>query len=509
MFLVNILLFVLVLSLVIFIHELGHFIMAKRAGILCHEFAIGMGPIVYSKKKGETLYSIRAIPLGGFVSMAGEEINDEIVKVGQTVKLDRNDAGKIINIVLNVDDERYQHLEEETVHFVDLQGKDGSALMINHSEVDQQAYYVFKDKTLQVAPYERSFESKTILERFLAIVAGPFMNFVLAFILFVIIALIVGFPVTESSELGTVSPTMPAGEVLEVGDEIIAVNGQVVSNWDDFQSLMRASEGLRNIEITVVRDGETITETLNPRIFIYSIGINSHPETIDELRIGEVVEGTLAYQAGMRGNDEIIAVNGQSVENWREFIAIMRANTEGNTMTFEVVRGSETLNFEIRPYDEALLNTQGVGIVESLIGVSPTTQRNILASFGSGFTGLRGASTMIFDTLNLLFRSDRVGVGDLAGPIGIYSITSQAVAQGFVTLLNWIALLSVNLGIINLLPIPALDGGRIVFLGYEAITRRKVNKRVENTLHFVMFILLMGLFVFVAYNDILRLFNIR
>ena len=508
MVLLNILLFVLVLSLVIFIHELGHFIMAKRAGILCHEFAIGMGPIVYSKKKGETLYSIRAIPLGGFVSMAGEELNDEMVKIGQTVKLDRDENGKIINIVLNTSDPNYAHLEEEVVTFVDLQGKDDGDLMVNHSIVDEKAYYIFKDKKLQVAPYNRSFESKSLLQRFLAIVAGPVMNFILAFIIFVIIALIVGFPVLDSNELGGVSDTMPAGEILEVGDQITAVNGVNVDTWEDFTDQMRLNEGLRDIELTVERDGAILTYTINPRIFIYSIGINSHPDTINEVKIGEVVEGTLAHEAGLKGNDVILGVNNQPVNNWRELITIMRANTEGRSMTFEILRNDEVLTFDIRPYDEALLETQGVNIVDSVIGVNPTTEPNALASFGSGLTGVKNAGTMVFDTLDLLFRSDRVGVGDLAGPIGIYSITSQAASQGFVTLLNWVALLSVNLGIINLLPIPALDGGRIVFLGYEAITRRKVNKRVENTLHFIMFILLMGLFVFVAYNDILRLFNL-
>jgi regulator of sigma E protease len=114
---------------------------------------------------------------------------------------------------------------------------------------------------------------------------------------------------------------------------------------------------------------------------------------------------------------------------------------------------------------------------------------------------------MIFDTLGLLF-SNTVGVSDLSGPVGIYTITSNALSQGLVTFINWTALLSVNLGILNLLPIPALDGGRLVFLGYEGITKRKVNRTVENYLHAAMFILLIGFFFYITYHDILRLFNI-
>ena len=116
---------------------------------------------------------------------------------------------------------------------------------------------------------------------------------------------------------------------------------------------------------------------------------------------------------------------------------------------------------------------------------------------------------MIFNTIGLLFSNENVGVGDLAGPVGIYSITSTALSGGIFTLLGWVGLLSVNLGVINLLPIPALDGGRLVFLGYEAITTRKPNKRIENTLHYAMYLMLLGLFVYITFNDILRLFNLK
>ena len=122
-------------------------------------------------------------------------------------------------------------------------------------------------------------------------------------------------------------------------------------------------------------------------------------------------------------------------------------------------------------------------------------------------------SKMIYTTLELLFDNSGagagIGVSNLAGPLGIYQITSAALSNGFISLLGWVGLLSVNLGIINLLPIPALDGGRIVFLGYEAITRRKPNRKFENSLNYVVFLLLMGFFIFVTYNDILRLFNIN
>jgi regulator of sigma E protease len=185
----------------------------------------------------------------------------------------------------------------------------------------------------------------------------------------------------------------------------------------------------------------------------------------------------------------------------------LEANQTGQLMTFTVLRNNLERTLEIRPYEKAILDTQSVPAVDVFIGVSPPTEFRFFESFRSGALSVVGASRLIFDTLSLLFNSSQVGVGDLAGPIGIFTLTSDALAQGFVVFLNWIGLLSVNLGILNLLPVPALDGGRLVFLAYEGVTRRKVNPRIENYLHLMMFFLLIGFFIFIAFNDILRLFN--
>ena len=191
--------------------------------------------------------------------------------------------------------------------------------------------------------------------------------------------------------------------------------------------------------------------------------------------------------------------------SWQDVTLIMQEEASSRTFTLE--RDGTPFEVTIEPFEQDLLSAQGVSAVESIIGVSPTSEFRFLPSFSQGALSVLGAGTMIFDTLRLLINSSQVGVGDLAGPIGIFTITSQARAQGLVVLLNWVGLLSVNLGILNLLPIPALDGGRIVFIGYEALTRRKVNKRFENLLHLMMLFLLLSLFVFVAFNDVIRLFN--
>ena len=501
MFFVNLIGFIFVLGLVILIHELGHFLLAKRAGILCHEFALGMGPIIYSKKIGETRYSIRAFPIGGYVSMAGEEVQSSLVKPGDFV-------------ILTFEEDVITHIHKVSEHTdgavqvdqVNLTGDD-KALSINHMPVDSRALVQIKNSEIQIAPSNRSFGSKTLLERFLTIFAGPFMNFVLAYVIFVVISFIVGFSVLDQAEIGTLNPNLPAASVLEVGDVILGVNDRDVTTWDDFTSYIREDKSVREINLDVLRDNETFTATITPRLFFYSVGFNSDPSTTEEVIIGPVVENTLAFQAGFLEGDEIIRINQQTIPDWRTLIELIEANQTGQLMTFTVLRNQEEKTLEIRPYEQAVLETQSVPAVDVFIGVSPPTEFRFWPSFQQGALGVLGASRLIFDTIGLLFNSSQVGVGDLAGPIGIFTLTSDALAQGAVVFLNWIGLLSVNLGILNLLPIPALDGGRLVFLGYEGITRKKVNPQVENYLHMIMFFLLIGFFVFIAFNDILRLFN--
>ncbi|MDE7161544.1 MAG: site-2 protease family protein, partial [Anaeroplasmataceae bacterium] len=185
---VSILAFILILGVIIIIHEGGHFFFARKAGILCHEFSIGMGPAVYKKKFGETTFCIRAIPIGGYVSMAGEEVTSDLVKVGNQIGLNLLD-GKVSEIITEEDIDAFVRGE---VTSVDLYGLDGNPLFITindgfqeqYYEVMRDAFYVMKkNERMQITPYDRSFESKTILQRFLTLFAGPLMNFLLAIVL--------------------------------------------------------------------------------------------------------------------------------------------------------------------------------------------------------------------------------------------------------------------------------------------------------------------------------------
>lgn len=513
MVIVNILVFIFILGLVILIHEFGHFIMAKRANILCHEFSIGMGPILWSKRKGETLYCIRAIPVGGYVMMAGEEVDQEMIKVGQEVRVKLDDFGQVVKIIINTKDERYQDLDLITIERKDLIGKNNEALYINDYLVKRDAFFVLKDRELQISPDERNFGSKTKMERFLSIVAGPVMNFVLAYVIFLILNLVVGFPLLDDSTIGATAPSSPAQEVLVEGDKILEIEGVEVSNWNDVRNELDRNLANRDIDLLVLRDGQELELGVQPTLYFYSVGFHSQDNAMDNLIIGEVDSETLAGKAGFIENDELISVDGVVLSDWSDLIQYFADNETKTTMTFVVEREvdgvTETVTVNTDVYNKDLIESQGVNVVNSSVGISPLYEFRLGRSFVAGFDNLGESAGMIFTTIGLLFNNDQVGVGDLAGPVGIYEITSRALSQGFLSFMSWTALLSVNLGVINLLPIPALDGGRLVFLGYEAVSNRKPNPKVENTLHYVMYLLLMGLFVFITYNDILRLFNIR
>ena len=505
----SIIVFVFVLGLVIVIHELGHFIMAKRANILCHEFSLGMGPILWSKRVGETLYAVRAIPIGGYVMMAGEEVEDEVVKVGKDVRLVFDDFNNVEKIILDHENEEYEKYEKVTVTHIDLKGENNEPLFINDYIVKRNAFYVFKNRELQIAPFERSFESKTKTERFLAIFAGPFMNFVLAIFVFIFINLFIGFPVMDNTVLGSIGEGLPSFGVLEEGDEIVTIDGVLVNDWDDISNQLDVNVADRLIEFEVIRDGTSKTVEVTPIIIFYSLGFRSDDNVVDLLIIDDVHEDSIASDAGFVGGDEILTVDGNAVNNWIDITDLVSDNIYGELMTFTVLRNGNVETLTIEPHDIEILEYSGVLPVESYIGISPEYDFDLFRSFTYSFTNTKDSAMMIFNTLGLLFGNENVGVSDLAGPVGIYTITSSALSGGLFSLLGWVALLSVNLGVINLLPIPALDGGRLVFLGYEAITTKKANKRIENTLHYAMYLMLLGLFVYITFNDILRLFNLK
>ncbi|URN93444.1 MAG: RIP metalloprotease RseP [Candidatus Pristimantibacillus lignocellulolyticus] len=412
----TVLLTVLVFFVIVTIHEWGHYYFAKRAGILVREFAIGFGPKLFSFKRGETKFTLRLVPAGGYVRMAGEDPEIVEVQTGQTIAVRLKD-GVVHRIYLDRLDERSEAIRGEVLS-VDLERQlhidldiDGE---VEKYSIHPQALVIARGNETQIAPIDRHFSSKTVGKRAMAIFAGPMMNFILAFVLFLVYVQMAG--IKDSILVGDIpiqeSPAAKAN--LHVGDKIISVNGEVIGA--DFSKMI-----------------------------------------------------------------DIIAVN------------------SNKPLDIQIERDGVAQNIQVTPLpDEA---------GDGKIGVIPsygTRSAGFSETFTEAGTIMKDMTVMIFDGLKMLVTL-QFDLDDLGGPVRTAEFTAEVAQQGIVQLTSWTAVLSLYLGIFNLLPVPALDGSRLLFIGLEAIRRKPINPNKEAFVHFIGFAMLMLLMLVVTYNDILRL----
>ena len=324
---------VIIFCLLITVHEFGHFIVAKACGVKVNEFAVGMGPAIFRKQKGETLYAVRLLPIGGYCAMEGEDEDSED---------------------------------------------------------------------------ERAFNNKPAWKRACVLAAGSFMNLLTCVVLLIIIAFWSGQPTTTIESVETGSPAYEAG--IEAGDEIISVDGKPVDEWNDVLTLVGGSDA-DTAEIGIMRDGKEMTVTSG---LIYS--------------------------------------------------------------------------------DDA---------ARKQIGVRAGSEHALLPSVVSGVKSTGDMTVMMVDILQKLFTGE-VSAKELSGPVGIVYVVNDTAKAGVIYVIYLAALLSLNLAIMNMLPFPALDGGRLLFLAIRKITGRRVTDEMEGKVHFVGIVLLMGLMLYVTWNDIVR-----
>lgn len=520
MVLLNLIVFILVLGVIILVHEFGHFYFAKKAKILCHEFAIGMGPVLFQKRKGETAYSIRAIPIGGFVSMAGEAVSDALIKKEQVIGLKLNQQGQAIEINL------VDSLVSDVVGIVksyDLYGNDFDPLYIEldvkgeikqYSVVRDALYRLSAKREMWITPAEKSFESKTLWQRFLVIFAGPFMNFILAFVLFLVVGFFVLKPNLDSSEISVVGSGTPANTSgLLPGDVITSINNQPINSWDDLSRIMKDNPSV-HLSLSYIRQGITYNEPLvTVAVVIQSAGITNVSEdgTIysTETVIGRAT-GRASAGGGLKSGDLIThleqGTTKVAVNHWDDIISFFKEHNSGKVTATYINQDNEVKTHTYDLISERALGKLGYQPIVFQIGISPTANFDLGYTLAYPFKSIASNVKQVLNTLGLLFdQKENLGVGDLSGPVGIFSLVSQTTSQGLLSILGFTAFLSINIGLLNLMPIPALDGGRLVFLGIEAITRKPLNRKIENTVNNLMFFLLIGLFIFVTYNDILRL----
>lgn len=419
----------LIFSLVVLFHELGHFLLAKRAGVTVVEFSLGMGPRIVSTVWGDTRYSVKAFPLGGSCVMQDE----------------------------------------------DGEG-DG----------------------------EGSFNNASVWSKISIVAAGPVFNFILAYILAVIIVAGVGYDPAQVMEVEEGSPVAQAG--LQEGDVITSFQGYQIDLGKDlyaynFLEPVRSGEP---VTLTYKRDGKEREITFQPEDYVrYLMGVTFRENSLE---VGALEPGYPAQQAGIRQGDLITGINGTvfgSVEDYRAYIQEHPLTQEAVTVTY-VRDGLE--------YESELL---------------PQESRTPLLGFGynvgcvktEGFQIFRCAALeikyMVRTTMMGLKQlvTGELGLDSLSGPVGVVDVIgdtyeaskSEGMWMVLMNMLNMALLLSANLGVMNLLPIPALDGGRLVFLLVEAVRRKPVNRQIESAVHFTGLMLLMLLMVIVMYKDIMKI----
>ncbi|MGX1193910.1 RIP metalloprotease RseP [Metabacillus sp. SLBN-84] len=417
----TVLAFVVIFGALVFFHELGHLVLAKRAGILCREFAIGFGPKIFSFTKNETVYTIRLLPLGGFVRMAGEDPEMIEVKPGYNVGLLFNKQDQVEKIILN-NKEKYPRARVIEVEQADLehkmfisgyeQGEEDEVL--KHFDVSERSFFIVDGSEVQIAPFNRQFGSKTLGQRTAAIIAGPLMNFILAFVLLFSLGFIQGAPINEPV-------------------------------------------------------------------------------------LGKLTEDGSAAESGLKEGDEITAIEGKVMSSWKQVVSVIQSNPE-QELTFSVNRGGQDLEIEVIP-EASKVGEETIG----RIGAYNPVEKSFIGSLTYGVTETFNWTKEIVLGLGKLI-TGQFSIDMLSGPVGIYDMTDQVAKTGVINLMSWAAILSINLGIVNLLPIPALDGGRLLFFLVEALRGKPIDRQKEGVVHFIGFALLMLLMLVVTWNDIQRFF---
>lgn len=543
MIVLNIIAFIFAIGIIILIHEAGHFYCAKKAGILCHEFSIGMGPVLWQKRKGETMISIRAIPIGGYVAMADSTVEQILINEGETIGINLED-GSVKELVLD------QNLDADfrgVVKHIELLGVHGEGLEVT-LEIDgeDKTYPILRDAFLvsspkdrmQITPYDRSFDSKKISQRFITISAGVIMNFVLSIVLYLIISFVTGVP-ANTNIVGSVGEAYPSAKFLSSGDIIKEVNGKEVTDWNSLGVIMEdvAMEGKTTITLKYIHDG-VLKEENNCGVYLVLNSFGLSNMQIDE-NASSYDKGAQVGNLGLKygtgkdkatpSDDETVLKNGDYItairihgnsewtviNDWSDLISNLNAYTDVISIDYKFYSQDKKKEIDsqtpIYSYSDALLSGQDIIKLKAYIGISPEYHFDFWGCTKAGFKQFGESSLVIFSTLKELIAPSanirEVGLSDLSGVVGIFNLVSRTLSSGFLAYLSLIALLSVNIGIMNFLPIPALDGGRAVFLIYETITHKKPNKKFETLLNNIVFILLLILFVFVTYNDILRLFK--
>jgi regulator of sigma E protease len=442
----TILYFIIAIGILIMVHELGHFFIARRSGIRVEKFSIGFGPKLASFKRGETEYIVAPVPLGGYVKMTGED-----------------------------------------------PAEDGALTD------------------------ERSFAQKSVWTRIKVVAAGPLMNVILAFIFMPIVFMMGRMEPAYLTEVPVVigvekdSPAKAAG--LEKGDVITGIDGRHVTTWDEVQKTIIISVG-RELDIDFQRNGAQkgarVKVATMPELKAGYIGIEPIFFIGNSTLIDSVAKDGPAGKAGILAKDKVVAIGGSPVETWTEMSKMIHV-LDGRPVLITVERGGKRYDFDIQPEYNKEAKRWVIGVVKGLRSADlPMVERKygLFDAVKSGFNECVNLIGLTFEVLKRLF-TGQLSYKSLGGPIQIAQASAAAARYGMAEFLYFMAFLSIQLGILNLLPIPVLDGGHILFCGIEGVSRRRIPPRVREISQYIGLALILTLFLFITVNDIENVWGIK
>lgn len=419
--------FIIIFGIIVAIHEYGHLWWAKRSGILVREYAVGMGPKIFAHQaKDGTLYTIRILPLGGYVRLAGWGDDKTEIKKGQAASLvvskseavNSGDENSVSNIVRRINLSEHVELEEAVPMLITEYDFEKELFIegevfgeIKRYSVDHDATIIEEDGTeVRIAPLDVQYQSAGVFHKMLTNFGGPLNNFILGLVAFIVLTFIQG-------------------------------------------------------------------------------GVPSNSNAI-----GQVEKGTPAYTAGLKAGDKIQAVNGTKTADWDKLVTEI-SSSNGKELKLEISRSGKSETLTVTP--KKMDGSYRVGIMQSM-------KTGFFDKITGGFVQAGQATTAIFRALGSLIA--RPSLDKLGGPVAIYQLSRQAARAGLPTIIQLLAMLSINLGIVNLFPIPVLDGGKIVLNIIEAIRGKALSPEKESIITLVGVVFMLVLFVAVTWNDILRAF---
>lgn len=440
----NILIAIIVLGVLVFVHELGHFLVAKWAGVYVEKFSIGFGPVLLRKKYGETEYVLSALPLGGYVKMYGEQ---------------------------------------------------------NDDEPGQETYDPVKEG--------RSFKDKSGWHKAAIIFAGPLFNAIFAILIFWGLYM-TGIP-SYSAIVGTVEQGSIAETAgLKAGDKIVSVNNEKIRSWNEFAAII-ADKPNEKVIITLSDNRQihlTVGEKEAADIFgdkekISSIGAGLQIDAV----IGEVVPNMAAAEAGILKGDKILSINGEKVLSWNDSADLIRSKPK-QELTVIVERQGKELPFKVIPKSVEQGSGENKKTV-GLIGIAPidgdiTVRYGPLDAMIMGLEKSYELTKVIYLGFAKLIQRE-IPADSLGGPILIVETAAQSAESGFAALLIFMAAISINLAVFNLLPIPVLDGGQLAIIGAEGIMGRPLGEKALGAFQMFGLFVIISLMIFAFYNDIMRL----